>query len=154
MHSHKHTGDHEIVIVSRLKPWERICRLVRFEPVGKRVKILVSDTDDPNLHEYFKRPTMGIIDSTVEEHLVFGIEEPSQNDLCAIVHLDSPLRASGGDVHWLLAMPRHVGYGLHSLCLTPLVGSITVIAVFIEGPNPPPGLTWDRGAGCSMKLIR
>ncbi len=153
MQSRKHTEDREIVIVSRLRPWERLCRLVGFEPVGKRVMILVNDTADPNLYEFFERPTLGIIHSTVEEHLVFGIEEsrgPSKK-LCAIVHLDSPLSASGGDVHWLLAVPRHAGYGLHSLCLI----SAAVNVVFIEGPDPPPGLTWDsRGAICSIKLIR
>ncbi len=58
MQNRKHTEDHEIVIVSRLRLWERLCSLVGFEPVGKRVKILVGDTDDPNLHEFFERPTM------------------------------------------------------------------------------------------------
>jgi hypothetical protein len=151
MQSRKQTEDREIVIVSRLRLWERLCRLVGFEPVGKRVMTSVDDTADPNLYDYYDRPTTGIIHSTVEERLVFRLEESGASDLCAIIELDSPLSASGGDVHWLLAVPRHEGYGLHSLCLT----FIAVNVFFIEGPNPPPGLTWESmGAICSMKLIR
>jgi hypothetical protein len=93
--------------------------------------IRVDDTGDPALSDFYDRPTMGVIHGTVEEHLAFGLEEPTtrQRDLCAIVHVDSPLRTSGGDVHWLLAVPRHVGYGLDSLCLT----FIGVNVAFIEG---------------------
>ena len=113
--------------------------------------VVVDDTGDPALSDFYDRPTMGVIHSTVEEHLVFGLEQPTQQrSLCAIVHLDSPLRASGGDVHWLLAVPRHEGYGLHSLCLT----FIAVNVVLIEGPDLPHESRWDLAAICSMKLIR
>jgi hypothetical protein len=95
---------------------------------------------------------MGVIHSTVEEHLAFGLEQPTrQRGLYAIVHLDSPLSASGGDVRWLLAAPRHVGYGLDSLCLT----SIAVNVIFIEGPDLLHESRWeDLAAICSMKLVR
>jgi hypothetical protein len=95
---------------------------------------------------------MGVIHGTVEEHLAFGLEQPTrQRDLCAIVHLDSPLRTSGEHVRWLLAVPRHGGYGLDSLCLT----FIAVNVVFIEGPDLPYESRWqDVAAICSMKLIR
>jgi hypothetical protein len=136
------------MLFGRLGLAKLLCRLVGFEPVGKRVMIRVEDAADPTL---YNGPTMGVIHSTIEDHLVFGREESSQpSELCAIIHLDSPLSASGEDVRWLLAVPRHVGYGLHSLCLT----FIAVNVVFIEGPNLPHGVTWDLAAVCSMKLIR
>jgi hypothetical protein len=139
------------VILSRLRLAQRLCRLVGFEPVGKRVMIRVDDTGDPALAGFYDRPIMGVIHSTVEEYLVFGLEQSTQQrGLCAIVHLDSPLSASNGDVHWLLTVPRHGGYGLHSLCLT----FIGVNVVLIEGPDLPDGSRWDLAAICSMKLLR
>ena len=139
------------MVVSRLRLWERICRFVAFEPVGKRVTIRVDDTSDPALSDFYDHPTMGVIHSTVEEHLVFGFEQhPQQRRLCAIVHLDSPLGVSGGNIHWLLAVPRHLGYGLDSLCLT----FIAVNVVFLEGPDLSHESRLDLAAICSMKLIR
>lgn len=113
--------------------------------------IRVDDTGDPDLSDFYDRPTMGVIHSTVEKYLAFGLEQSTrQRDLCAIVHLDSPLRASGEEVHWLLAVPRHEGYGLDSLCLT----FIAVNVVFSEGPDLPHEPRGDSAATCSMKLIR
>ncbi len=116
--------------------------------------IHVDDAEDITLYNREPyAPTRGIIHSLMEVNLVYGREESSQpiGELYAVVHLDSPLSTSGGEVSWLLASPRHTGYGLPSICLS----FITVNVIFVEGPNPPVGLRWEGpDAICSMKLVR
>ena len=73
------------------------------------------------------------------------------DDSFAIIHLDSFINLGGKNVEWLIAVPRHSGYGLYRL-------HITWIAVYIftlERPIAPQSISWDEIRGIySMKLAK
>lgn len=54
-------------------------------------------------------------------------------DPCAIIQLESSFNFNGKSLQWLLAIPRHHGFGIYRLCLN----FISTDIFSIEGPNPP-----------------
>jgi hypothetical protein len=136
-----------------LKVVERLCKffchLVGWQLPGKSVLLSIDDSDDPAL---FGVVVKGVICAIVPAILSLGPAGSSwSDDPSAIIRLDSSLNLKGQNTEWLMAIPRHSGYGLYRLCLS-------WIAVYIsplEGPNPPRELSWIRiSAICSMKLAK
>ncbi|MGH8069871.1 MAG: hypothetical protein ACRERE_32445 [Candidatus Entotheonellia bacterium] len=125
------------------------CNLVGWQLPGKPVLLRIDDTDHHAL--------WGIVIKGAICDVISGIRTTGpggsnwSDDPFAIIHLDSPLNFNGENIEWLMAVPRHKGYGLYRLCMT----WIAVYIHVLERPTPPQEISWsDINAVCSMKLIK
>lgn len=127
----------------------KACKFAGFKPKGKRISLHVDE--DSNLVQY-GLIVEGTIHKLVEHITTYGPTGATiHNELCPVIRLDNTWQISNKATNWLVAIPRHYGYGVYRLCL----GSITVHVFPIEDPESIPMLDGtDMLAICSMKLLR
>ena len=136
-----------------MKIMEQLCKLfcdlTGWHLDGKAVLIRIDETNHPSLINTTIKGTIFDVKSGI---IATGPGGSHRLDSSfAIVHIDSSLALDGQSVEWLMAIPRHRGYGLYWLYCTWIVVYIYILG----GSSPPNEISWsDTRAICSMKLER
>jgi hypothetical protein len=136
-----------------MKIAERLCKLfcdlTGLELHGKEVLLRIDDTNHPALMNTVVRGTIYDIKSDIIDTESGGSQR--RDGSLAIIHIDSFLDFDGRNIEWLMAVPRHKGYGFYRLYCTWIVVYIYVL----DESSPREKISWsDISAICSMKLVR
>lgn len=92
--------------------YSNLSRLFRWHPVGKPVRINIADAQDSTM---VGKVLYGVITQVAQ---VKASVDASLLDECPVIKLHSAANYNGHRLDAVLAVPRYVGYGLHSLPFT------------------------------------
>lgn len=121
--------------VARLSLLEKLVRSAGWSPIGKAVTLAI----DESLH----RPDLGRrLTGVLSEYAVVETSRVSNAQRatfaeCALISLDTEVQLEGIRLQRLFAVPRHAGYGFHSL---PWARSIAVYVTATQAERIPDSL--------------
>lgn len=127
---------------------EGVSKVVGWNPLGKRIRIVANEGIDKTL---LGTSATGVI-LTEPGNVITSGSSGSTLSECTVIQLDAPLHLMQRDIEMLAVVPRHAGFGFYRL---PLTSSIAVSVIPVSEPAIPREVQYQEVIGVwEMSLLK